>query len=79
MGDGREVEFYAELAAKVVEFLRGEVAAIIGEDAVWYAKSTGDAFEELDCCGGELICHGYSLDPLSKFIDCDQQIRVTAG
>ena len=52
MGNGREVDFYAELVAKVVEFLGGEVAAIIGEDAMWYAKSASDAFEELDCGGG---------------------------
>ena len=79
MSDGCKVEFYAELAAEVVELFRGEVAAVVGEDAVWYAESTSDAFEELDCCGGELIFHGYSLDPLGKFIDCDQQVRVTAG
>ena len=48
MSDRRKIELYAELIAESVELSRGEVAAVIGEDAVRHAKTTGDDFEEVD-------------------------------
>ena len=74
MSDRCKVEFYAELIVEGVELLRGEVAAVIGEDAMWHAKATNDAFEEVDGSSSELVRDGYSFNPLGEFIDCNQQV-----
>ena len=70
MSNRGKAEFNAEVFAELVEFSRSEVAAIICKDAVRYAKPTGDAFEELDGCGGRLVGDGYGLYPLGELVDC---------
>ena len=76
MSDRRKIELYAELIAESVEFSRGEVAAVIGEDAVRHAETTSDAFEEVDGSSSELVRDGYSFNPLGELIDCNQQVCV---
>ena len=76
MSDRCKIELYAELIAEGVELLRGEVAAVISEDAIWHAKATSDAFEEVDDSSSELVRDGYSFNPLGEFIDCNQQVCV---
>ena len=65
-----KVQFDAEFFAEVVEFSGCEIAPVVSEDAVWYAKSTGDAFEELHGRGGQLVCDRYGLDPFGELVDC---------
>ena len=77
MGDRGEAEFYAEAIAELVKLLGGEVAAVVRDDAVRYAESTGDAFEELDRRSSSLVRERYGLHPLGEFVDCHQKVCVT--
>ena len=72
-----KVEFDAEVFAEVVEFSGCEVAPVVSKDAVWYAESTGDAFEELHGRGGRLVRDRYGLYPFGELIDCYQEMRVS--
>ena len=72
-----KVQFDAEFFAEVVEFSGCEVAPVVGKDAVWYAESTSDAFEELHGSGSRLVRNRYGLDPLGELIDCYQEMRVS--
>ena len=72
-----EVELDAEVFAEVVEFSRCEVSSIVSKDAVWYAESTGDAFEEFHARGGRLVRDRYGFYPLGELVDCNQEMRVS--
>ena len=50
-----KVELDAEVFAEVVEFSGCEIAPVVSKDAVRYAESTGDAFEEFHGRGGRLV------------------------
>ena len=72
-----KVELDAEVFAEVMEFLGCEVAPVVSENAVWYAESTGDAFEEFHGRGGRLVRDRYGFYPLGEFVDCYQEMRVS--
>ena len=78
MGDRGEAELDAEAVAEHVKFSRGEVAAVVRDDAVWHAESTGDSFEELDRRSSSLVHDRDGLYPLGEFVDCHQKVCVTA-
>ena len=71
-----EVELDAEVVAEVVEFSGCEVAPVVSEDAMRYAESTGDAFEEFHGRGGRLVRDRYGFYPLGELVDCYQEMRV---
>ena len=71
-----KVELDAEVFAEVVEFSGCEIAPVISKDAVRYAESTGDAFEEFHGRGGRLVRDRYGFYPLGELVDCYQEMRV---
>jgi hypothetical protein len=69
----------AELFGKLLKFARGEVGAVVGDDAVRYAVSVDDGLEELDCRGRLLIGDRDSFDPFGELVDSDQQVSVASS
>jgi hypothetical protein len=63
-----DTEFFGEL----LEFARGEVGAVVGDDAVWHAVSVDDRLEKLDRRGRFLIGDWDGFDPLGELVDGDQ-------
>jgi hypothetical protein len=68
-----------ELFGELLEFARGEVGAIVNDDAVWYAISVNDRLEKLDRRSRLLIGDWDGLDPLGELVDGDQQISVASS
>jgi hypothetical protein len=62
----------AELFGKFLEFARGEVGAVVGNDAVRYAVQVDDGLEELDRRSRLLIGDGDDFDPFGELVDGDQ-------
>jgi hypothetical protein len=62
-----------------LEFARGEVGAVVGDDAVWYAISVNDRLEEFDRRSRLLIGDWDGFDPLGELVDGDQQISVASS
>jgi hypothetical protein len=60
-----DAEFFGEL----LEFARGEVGVIVGDDVVWHAVSVDDRLEKLDRRGRFLISDWDGFDPLGELID----------
>ena len=56
--------------------IRGEVTAVISDDAVRNPESAGDHFLEVDSRSGFLIRDRHCFDPLGEFIDSDKQMSV---
>jgi hypothetical protein len=54
-----------------LKFARGEVGAIIGDDAIGHPIPAGDGFEEPDYCGCFLVGDRDCFDPLGEFVDND--------
>ena len=77
MGDRGKAELYAEAVAELVKLLGGEVAAVVRDDAVRHAESTGDAFEELDRRSSSLVRDRDGLYTFGEFVDCHQKVCVT--
>ena len=71
-----EADVYSSVLAEFLELFRGEVTAVVGDDAVGNPESAGDHLEEIDNCGGALICDRHCFDPLGEFIDGDKQMSV---
>jgi hypothetical protein len=69
----------AELFGELLKFARGEVGAIVGDDAVWYAVSVDDGFEKLDRRSRFLIGDWDSFDPLGELVNGDQQVSVASS
>jgi hypothetical protein len=61
----------AEVFGELLEFARGEVGAVVGDDVVRYAVSVDDGLEELDHCGCLLVGDRDSFDPLGELIHRD--------
>jgi hypothetical protein len=62
----------AELFGEFLKFARGEVGAIVGDDAVRYAVLVDDGLKELDRRSRFLIGDGDSFDPFGELVDGDQ-------
>jgi hypothetical protein len=69
----------AEFFGKFLKFARGEVGAVVGDDAIWYAVPVDDGLEELDRRGRLLIGDGDSFDPFGELVDGDQQVSVASS
>jgi hypothetical protein len=59
----------AELFGKLLKFARGEVGAVIGDDAIRHAVSVDDGLEELDRRSHFLIGDWDSFDPLGELVN----------
>jgi hypothetical protein len=55
-----------------LKFARGEVGAVIGDDAVRYAVPVDDGLKELDRCSRLLIGDRDSFGPFGELVDDDQ-------
>jgi hypothetical protein len=60
-----------ELFGKFLKLARGEVSAIVGDDAIGHSVSVDDGVEELDRCSRFLVGDQNSLDPLGELVDGD--------
>jgi hypothetical protein len=69
----------AEVFGKFLEFARGEVGAVVGDDAVWYTVPVDNGLEELDRRGRLLVGDRDNFDPLGEFVHSDQQVCVTSS
>ena len=78
MSNGCKADVDPSFLAELHELSRGEVGAIISDDAVRDPEPAGDHFEEVDSCSGSLVCDWYRFDPLSELVDRDEQVRVVA-
>jgi hypothetical protein len=70
-----DVEFFGEF----LKFARGEVGAVVGDDAIWYAVSVDDGLEELDRRSRFLVGDWDGFDPLGELVDGDQQVTVASS
>jgi hypothetical protein len=62
----------AQLLGEFLKLTRGEVSAVVSDDAIGHPVPTSDGLKELDGCGCFLIGHRYCLDPLGELVDFDQ-------
>jgi hypothetical protein len=69
------VEFVAEFQ----EFPARELGPVVGDDGVWYSKTMDDVGEERHRLLYPEIRNWPYLDPLGKFVDCDQQVGEAPG
>jgi hypothetical protein len=49
-----------------LKLARGEVSAIVGDDAIGHSVSVDDGLEELDCCSRFLVGDWDCFDPLGE-------------
>ena len=78
VSNGCKADVDSSILAELHELPRGEVGAIIGDDAVRDSEPARNHLEEVDSCSGSLACDWYCFNPLSKFVDCDEQMCVVA-
>ena len=76
VSDRREANIDFSVLAKLHEFSRSEVGAIVGDDAVRNPESARNHLEEVDNCSSASVRDRYSFDPLGKLIDGDEQMSV---
>jgi hypothetical protein len=62
----------AKLHGEFLKLARGEVSAIVGDDAIGHPVPASDGLEELDDYGRFLIGHRHCFDPLGELVDYDQ-------
>jgi hypothetical protein len=68
-----------ELFGELLKFTRGEVGAVVGDDAVRYAVPVDDGFEELDSRSRLLIGDRDDFDPFGELVGGDQQVSVASS
>jgi hypothetical protein len=61
----------AKLFGELLKLARCEVGAVVGDDAVRYAISVDDRFEELDRHSPLLVGDRDNFDPLGEFVHDD--------
>jgi hypothetical protein len=69
----------AKLFGELSKFSRGEIGAVVGDDAVWYAISVDDGLEKLDRRSRFLIGDWDGFDPLGELVDGDPQVSVSSS
>jgi hypothetical protein len=69
----------AELFGELLKFARGEVGAVVSDDAVWYAISVDDGLKKLDRRSPFLIGDWDGFDSLGELVDGDQQVSVASS
>ena len=72
-------EFYAMLLAEVLELLRGEVGAVVGDDAMRDPEAADDGLEEIHSRSGIGVGDRNRLDPLRELVDYDEEPCVTSS
>jgi hypothetical protein len=68
-----------ELFSEFWKFARGEVGAVVSDDAVRYSVSVDDGLKELDRRSCFLIGDGDRFDPLGELVDGDQKVSVASS
>jgi hypothetical protein len=69
----------AELFGELLKFARGEVGAVVSDDAVRYNVSVDDGFKEFDRRSRFLIGDWDSFDPLGELVHGDQQVSAASS
>jgi hypothetical protein len=78
MCDRGVLDLDVEVFGELLEFARGEVGAVVGDDAVRHTIPVDDGLEELDRCGCLLVGDRDSFDSFGEFVHRDQQVCVTS-
>ena len=76
MCDRGKAEFGTQAFAVGPEETAGELRAVVGDDAIWNAKTTDDAPDELESCSGWDGAHHFHLCPLGEFINRHEKEAV---
>jgi hypothetical protein len=78
--DGRGlVHVDAIVVTEIQEFFSGELSAVVDNDRVRNLEMENDILDEIHGLHGADFSQGLRLDPLSKFIDCDEQVGQPPG
>jgi hypothetical protein len=64
---------------EIQEIFPSELSAVVSDDRVRDPKMENDALDERYCLLGSNLSQGPHLDPLSKIIDCDEQVGQAPG
>jgi hypothetical protein len=67
----RILDLDAELFGEVLKLARGEIRAVVRDDAVRYSVSVDDGLEELDRRSCLLVGDGDCFDPLGELVNGD--------
>jgi hypothetical protein len=59
---------------EIHEFLFGELSVVVDDDRVRNPKTENDVLDEIHSLLGADFSQGLRLDPLSKFIDYNEQV-----
>jgi hypothetical protein len=76
VGDGGKTDLDVSRCAVLPEQSAGELAAVVGDDAVRHTKATDQPTDELDCRSGRDCAHWFHLHPLGKLVDGDVEVAV---
>jgi hypothetical protein len=76
VSDGGKADLDADRCTILQEQSAGELAAIVGDDAVRHTKMTYQPTDELDCRPGRDSTHRFHLRPLGKLLDGDIEAAV---
>jgi hypothetical protein len=68
-----------ELFGEFLKLARGEVGAVVGDDAVRYSVSVDDGLKELDRHSRFLVGDENCFDPLGELVDGDQKIGMASS
>ena len=77
MSHGDPVHPDVVILAKIQEFFAGELGTVVGD--FWDPEAMDDVGEERHRLLGPDAVQGSDLDPLGKFVDGNQQVRVAPG
>jgi hypothetical protein len=71
-----KADFDADRCTVFPEQSAGELAAVVGDDAIRHAKTAYHPTDELDCRPGRDSAHRLHLCPLGKLVDGDVEVAV---
>jgi hypothetical protein len=60
-----------------LKLARGEVAAVVGDDAIGHPIPASDGLKELDGCGRFLVGHRHHFDLLGELVNHNQQVGMS--
>jgi hypothetical protein len=75
----RVLDLDAQLFGEVLKLARGEIHAVVRDDAVGHSVSVDDGLKELDRRSRLLVGDGDCFDPLGELVDGDQKVSVASS
>jgi hypothetical protein len=75
----RVLDLDAGLFGEVLKLARGEIRAVVRDDAVRHSVPVDDGLKELDRHSDLLVGDGDCFDPLGELVDGDQKISMASS